>query len=82
MQFAFSQHFVRSYRKAPVVVQRTFDKQSALLLKDPQHPSLRTKKYGGARDLGQARVNDSWRFYFTIEGDTYHLHEIRRHPKK
>jgi hypothetical protein len=30
----------------------------------------------------QARVNDSWRFYFTIEVGAYHLHELRAHPKK
>lgn len=82
MTLDFSPHFVRSYRKAPVAVQRAFDKQSALLLEDPRHPSLRTKKYGVADDVWQARVNDSWRFYFTIEGDTYRLHEIRAHPKK
>jgi len=43
-----SPHFVRSYRKAPAAVQRAFDKQSALLLEDPRHPSLRAKKYGVA----------------------------------
>ena len=29
----------------------------------------------------QARVNDDWRFYFTIEGDVYTLRTIRSHPK-
>jgi len=26
-------------------------------------------------------VNRNWRFYFTIEGDEYRLHEIKVHPK-
>jgi len=26
-------------------------------------------------------VTRDWRFYFTIENDTYHLHEIKPHPK-
>jgi mRNA interferase RelE/StbE len=82
MTFAFSPHFARSYRKAPAAVQRAFDKQSALLLQNLHHPSLRAKKYGVTGDLWQARANDSWRFYFTIEGDVYHLHELRTHPKK
>jgi hypothetical protein len=51
-------------------------------MEDLHHPSLRAKKYGVAGDLWQARVNDSWRFYFTIEGGVYHLHEIQAHPKK
>lgn len=82
MTLAFSPHFVRSYAKAPEEVQRAFDKQSALLLADGRHPSLRAKKYGVTGDLWQARVTGSWRFYFTIEGDTYGIHEITAHPKK
>ena len=82
MTLDFSPHFLRSYGKAPAAVQRAFDKQSALLLENPHHPSLRTKKYGVAGDVWQARVNDSWRFYFTIEGGAYRLHEMRAHPKK
>ncbi len=82
MRLAFSPHFVRSYGKAPAAVRRAFDKQSALLLDNLHHPSLRAKKYGVAGDVWQARVNDSWRFYFTIEGDEYRLHELRAHPKK
>jgi hypothetical protein len=82
MTLAFSPHFVRSYCKAPAAVQRAFDKQSALLRENLHHPSLRAKEYGIAGDVWQARVNDSWRFCFTIEGDAYHLHEIRTHPKK
>ncbi|MFI5176481.1 MAG: hypothetical protein ACHQKY_16600 [Terriglobia bacterium] len=81
MKLAYSPHFLRSYTKAPLAIQRAFDKQSALLLENPHHPSLRTKKYGIAGSLWQARVTGSWRFYFTIEGDAYRLHEIRRHPK-
>ena len=81
MKLAYSPHFVRSYTKAPLTIQRAFDKQSAYLLSDLNHPSLRTKKYGGTNDLWQARVTGSWRFYFTIEGDIYHLHEIKAHPK-
>ena len=42
---------------------------------------LRAKKYDEARDLWQARVTRGWRFYFTIEGDTYRLHDIIAHPK-
>jgi mRNA-degrading endonuclease RelE of RelBE toxin-antitoxin system len=82
MTLAFSPHFSRSYRKAPAAVQQAFNKQSALLLGDLRHPSLRAKKYGVAGDLWQARVNDTWRFYFTIEGAVYRLHEIQKHPKK
>jgi mRNA interferase RelE/StbE len=51
------------------------------LVEDLRHPSLRAKKYDVARDIWQARVTRDWRFYFTIEDDTYHLHTIIPHPK-
>jgi len=81
MRLDFSTHFIRSYRKAPPEVRRAFDKQSGHLLRNLLHPSLRAKKYGVAGNLWQARVTGAWRFYFTIEGDAYHLHEIKVHPK-
>lgn len=56
---------------------KRFLKQYAAL----NHPSLHAKKYNEALDLWQARVNRDWRFYFTIEGEVYHLHEIVKHPK-
>jgi hypothetical protein len=36
---------------------------------------------GVRKAFWQARVNNDWRFYFKIVGDTYRLEEIRRHPK-
>jgi mRNA interferase RelE/StbE len=81
MRLSFTPRFQRQYKKTPGQVQRTFDKQSALLLQDLHHPSLRAKKYDEARDIWQARVNYAWRFYFKIVGDTYLLEEIKHHPK-
>ena len=52
-----------------------------LLLQDLNHPSLRAKKYDERREIWQARVNYSWRFYFKIVGDTYRMEEIKYHPK-
>jgi bifunctional DNA-binding transcriptional regulator/antitoxin component of YhaV-PrlF toxin-antitoxin module len=43
--------------------------------------SLHAKKYDEATDVWQARVNRDWRFYFTIENDTYVIHKIISHPK-
>lgn len=81
MKLDYSPHFVRSYNKAPREIQQAFDKQSALLLLNLRHPSLRAKKYGAAGDVWQARVTGSWRFYFAVEGDTYRLLEITAHRK-
>jgi plasmid maintenance system killer protein len=81
MRFRCSQRFLRSYAKAPAQVRKQFDKQANLLFQDRNHPSLCTKKYDETRGIRQARVNQNWRFYFTIEGEIYYLHEIKPHPK-
>jgi mRNA interferase RelE/StbE len=73
--------FDRDLAGAPPSIQRAFEKQLALLLTNPRHPSLRAKKYDEARGIWQARVTRDWRLYFTIENDVYLLRTIRAHPK-
>ena len=79
MNVLFTARFERSYRDAPAVIKRAFDKQLAFLLTSLRHPSLRAKKYDD--DRWQARVTRDWRFYSRIEGDTYILLDIMAHPK-
>jgi mRNA-degrading endonuclease RelE of RelBE toxin-antitoxin system len=81
MTASFTLRFRRQYQKLPRERQAKFDKQLAFLLSNLQHPSLRAKKYEGANDIWQARVDDDYRFYFKIEGDTYILLSIIPHPK-
>jgi mRNA interferase RelE/StbE len=81
MELVRSIRFERSYAKAPQEVQRAFDKQSLLLLQNLHHPSLRAKKYEESRDIWQARVNRSWRFYFLIQDDIYYIVDVVPHPK-
>lgn len=58
-----------------------FDKQLTFLLSNLRHPSLRAKKYDEAQDIWQARVDDDYRLYFMIQGDSYILLSIIPHPK-
>jgi len=62
-------------------VKAKFDKQLGFLLSNLRHPSLRAKKYDEARDIWQARVDNQYRFYFRIEGDTYQILSVIPHPK-
>ena len=57
MKIAYSERFLRSLREAPPEVQNAFLKQSALLVENIRHPSLRAKKYDQSLGLWQARVN-------------------------
>ena len=81
MQLSYTERFRRSYADAPLRVQKQCDKQLVLLAGDLRHPSLRAKKYDEARNIWQGRVNAAWRFYFTIEEDTYYLIDVIPHPK-
>jgi mRNA interferase RelE/StbE len=81
MTASYSRRFLKQYSAAPTEVRKAFDKQVSLLLAKLNHPSLHAKKYSEAIDLWQARVTRDWRFYFTIEEDVYHFHEIIKPPK-
>lgn len=80
-QFILSERALRDYEALTPALQRRMDKQLAFLLQNFLHPSLRSKKYDEGRNVWQARVNDDYRFYFTIYGDTYAIVTIRKHPK-
>ena len=81
MNVLYSPCFLKQYRDAPFKVQKAFDKQVLLLCQNLRHPSLQAKKYYEASDVWQARVTLTWRFYFTIEAHTYHIHTLIPHPK-
>ena len=81
MRWSHTRRSERDYRNAPSAIQDRIRKQTRLLVSDPHHPSLRVKKYKGAGEIWQARVNRDWRFYFTIERDVYTIVAIIPHPK-
>lgn len=81
MRLRYSERFLEALADAPPNVRRTFYKQSRFLMQNLRHPSLHAKKYDEAHNVWQARVNKDWRFFFTIEKDTYHLQTIMSHPK-
>ena len=82
MRCEYTVRFNRSFGAAPEVIQRTFLRKVQLLLRDLRHPSLHAKRYPErGMDVWQARVNNDWRFYFTIESDAYVLVDIVKHPK-
>ncbi len=81
MKVRLSDHAIEALKDAPTDVQRAFEKQLRFLANDLNYPSLRAKKYDESKDRWQARVNRGWRFYFTIEGDEYRIHDITPHPK-
>lgn len=81
MKVVFSDRAIESLGDTPPNVRRAFEKQLRFLVGNLQHPSLHAKKYDESKDLWQARINQNWRFYFTITKDTYRIEDVIAHPK-
>lgn len=71
----------QDFRKLPRAIRKKVEKQLIFLGHDLHHPSIHAKKYSEADDMWQGRVDQSYRFYFSILGDTYYIHAIGKHPK-
>jgi hypothetical protein len=63
MEIVLSDRAIDALKDAPRNVQQAFQKQLRFLAANLQHPSLHAKKYDEAKDIWQARVNKSWRFF-------------------
>ena len=81
MHAKFDSHFERALARTPENIRKKFYKQLLLLQQNLKHPSLRAKKYDESKNIWQARVDKSWRFYFQINNDIYYLLDIIPHPK-
>lgn len=71
----------QDYEVLPEEVKGRADKQFALLLENPRHPSLRLKRIKGVKDIWEGRVTRDYRFTFQISGDTYILRRIGKHDQ-
>lgn len=81
MKIIFIARADKEFRSLSKELQVVTKKQFLFLLVNMNHPSLRAKKYDEEDGVWQGRINRSYRFYFVIEGDTYFIIGITRHPK-
>ncbi len=79
MNYLITKPFARDYKKLSKRIQKTVDKQIELLLSNPMHPSLNTKKMNVPREIWEARVTESYRLTFQIGKDTYILRRVGTH---
>ena len=85
MRISATARFRRRYQELPQEIQERVDVQLEVLLQNPRHPSLRSKKMQGTARIWELRVTQGYRVTFQVEGDTYVLrnvgtHDILREP--
>jgi len=71
--------FKRDFRSLPSDVQKRARKAIGLLIDNPSHPSLRTKKIQGVKDIWEARVTLSYRLTYQRAGDAIVLRRVGTH---
>jgi len=79
MKIQTTKPFDRDYHALPELIKDRTDRQFALLLENPNHPSLRLKKIKGHFDIWECRITKSYRFTFQILGEIYILRRVGTH---
>lgn len=79
MQIKTTKSFDEDYRNLNEDIKKRANKQINFLFENPRHPSLKTKKIKGEKDIWEARVTKSYRFTFQIIRDTCLLRRIGKH---
>jgi len=77
--------FKKEFKRLPEHVRTRATKQLALLLENPHHPSLQTKKMEGHRGIREGRISRGYRFTFEMKKEALVLrrigsHEILKNP--
>jgi mRNA-degrading endonuclease RelE of RelBE toxin-antitoxin system len=76
---ARTERFKREFTRLPVSLKNRVEKQLALLLHNPSHPSLRVEKMRGYPDIWEGRIAKEYRFTFQITGTLCLLRRIGTH---
>ena len=79
MKFQTTRPFDRDYAGFPEEIKERVEKQLALLLSNPRHPSLQLKRIRGTADVWEVWVTRSYRLTLQLAGDTYLLLRVGPH---
>ncbi len=79
MRLIITEKFKKDFKKIPYNLrERTFEKLR-ILVKNPNHPSLRVKKVKRYKNIFEASITKDYRLLFQIESDGYILLRIGKH---
>ncbi|HEX7713090.1 MAG TPA: type II toxin-antitoxin system mRNA interferase toxin, RelE/StbE family [Bacillota bacterium] len=69
-QFTFTRRFQKHFKSLTEQEKKQLRNKLKLLVENPMHPSLRTKRIQGVEDLFECSVNTDIRIIWYYEGDT------------
>ena len=81
MNIYYSELFAEKVKQLPTEVKRILKKKLELMLENPRHPSLRTKKIRGQDNIFEASVTMDIRITWQYTGDGILLRNIGEHDK-
>lgn len=81
MNIYYSELFAEKVKQLPTEVKRILKKKLELMLENPRHPSLRTKKIQGQDNIFEASVTMDIRIAWQYTGDGILLRNIGEHDK-
>ncbi|WP_227761863.1 hypothetical protein [Zhaonella formicivorans] len=81
MNIYYSDLFADKVKQLPIEVKRALKKKLELMMENPRHPSLRTKKIQGQDNIFEASVTMDIRLTWQYTEDSILLRNIGEHDK-
>ncbi len=81
MEFIYTDRFKKSYKQLSKEEKKILHKKLLLMIKNPLHPSLRTKKVQGTDNIFECSINMAVRMTWQYEGDSIMLRVVGDHDK-
>ena len=81
MRIYYSDKFAERVRRLSDEIKKILRKKLDILLDNPQHPSLRTKKIQGQKDIFESSITMGMRITWQYVDDGIYLRNIGEHDK-
>jgi mRNA interferase RelE/StbE len=81
MEFIYTDRFKKSYKQLSKEEKKALHRKFLLMIKNPHHPSLRTKKVQGTDNIFECSINMAVRMTWQYEGESIMLRVVGDHDK-
>ncbi len=81
MEFIFTDRFKKSYNQLSKEEKKTLHKKFLLMIKNPHHPSSRTKKVQGTDNIFECTINMAVRMTWQYDKNSIVLRVIGDHDE-